>query len=308
MRNGELHLQWVMSAVFLVAVVLFGLRFSTSILSKGVTFDEKYITAPIDNLITKGWSVETAIDYQETKGPAMIWPYAFVGKLLGGTLNDLRLISVWCSVLAVGVLAWIAVLCGVRKKTLYLVAIGWMLLPYNLVMSELVMGEISFLLLELLAVACFVWGIAHRTSKSHKILAPVLYCLTITIALHSRIHVVPVAGGVCLAAFMLLGWRSWPWWLASLIAGLLRIPLWYRWGGLVSPEYQSLHGLGFRLESMAYLAAALVPFVGVFAVEAWRRTTSRAYLITFFPSRDGIVCGRDAGFVNPRDHRLCACK
>jgi hypothetical protein len=64
------------------------------------------------------------------------------------------------------------------------------------------------------------------------------------------------------------------------IAGLLRIPLWSRWGGLVSPEYQSLHGLGFRLESLSYLAAALVPFVGVFAIEGWRVAKSKIFMMT----------------------------
>jgi len=50
----------------------------------------------------------------------------------------------------------------------------------------------------------------------------------------------------------------------------LRIPLWIRWGGLVSPDYQSLHGLGFRIESVAYLAAALFPFVGIFILDKVR--------------------------------------
>jgi hypothetical protein len=66
------------------------------------------------------------------------------------------------------------------------------------------------------------------------------------------------------------------------LAGLLRIPLWMRWGGLVSPEYQTLHGLGFRLESIAYLAAAMVPFVGVFAVEGWRIAKSKVFIIVSF--------------------------
>ena len=47
-------------------------------------------------------------------------------------------------------------------------------------------------------------------------------------------------------------------------AGLLRVPLWYRWGGLVSSEYSNLHGLGFRLEPVVYLGAALVPLTGIF--------------------------------------------
>ena len=38
--------------------------------------------------------VETAIDFKETKGPTLIWTYAVGGAALGGTLNDLRLVSV----------------------------------------------------------------------------------------------------------------------------------------------------------------------------------------------------------------------
>jgi len=282
MRDEQTNVPWILGAVFLVLVVLFGLRWSSSILSKGATFDEKYITVPINTLINEGWSVETAIDYQETKGPAMIWTYAFFGKLLGGSLNDLRLVSVWSSIFAMGVLAWIASLCGIRHRGLYLVAIGWLLLPYNLVFSEIVMGELSFQLLELLAIACFIWGVARRTSNLKQYIAPILYCVVVAIALHSRIHVVAIAGAVCVSATLLLGRRSWPWWLASLVAGLLRIPLWIRWDGLVGTDYQALHGLGFRLESLSYLAAAMVPVVGVFAVNAWLRGKSRLVLLITF--------------------------
>ena len=282
MLNKRVDGSWIFGSVLLVAVVLFGLRWSTGILSKGPAFDEKYITIPMQNIMTDGWSVDSAIDFEETKGPALIWPYAFFGKMLGGTLNDLRLVSVWCSIIGLAILSWIAVQCSVYRKNIYIVAIGWLLLPYNIVFSELVMGEISFLLLSLLAVASFIWGLQEHSPKSRRLLAPALYCIAIAFALHSRIHVVALAGGVCFTAFALQGKRSWPWWVASVIAGLLRIPLWMRWGGLVSPEYQSLHGLGLRLESLSYLAAALVPFVGVFAIEGWRVAKSKKCIVVAF--------------------------
>ena len=272
----------MLCAVLLVAVVLFGLRWFSGILTKGPVFDEIYITVPINNLIEQGWSVETAIDFQETKGPAMIWPYAIAGKILGGSLNDLRVVSVWCSIIALAILSWIALRCSLYRYELLLVGLGWLLLPYNLIFSELVMGEVSFLLLSLLAVASYVWGTQDVAPKSRRALAPVLYCLALAIALHSRIHVVALAGGICFTAFAMQGFRSWPWWVASLLAGLLRIPLWCRWGGLVSPEYQSLHGLGFRLESVAYLAAAMVPFVGIFVIEGWRIAKSKSIIISAF--------------------------
>ncbi|MBT4531037.1 MAG: hypothetical protein HOC27_07505 [Phycisphaerae bacterium] len=281
MLDNQNNNSWIVSATFLVVIVLFGIRWSSDILTKGPVFDEKYITVPIHNLINEGWSVETAIDFEETKGPAMIWPYAIAGKLFGGTLNDLRVVSVWFSILALLVLSWIALKSGVQKHGFLMVAIGWLLLPYNLVFSEIVMGEISFLLLSLLAVMAFLWGVEHET-KTKRIIAPVLYCIAVVLALHSRIHVVALTGAICVTAYSLQGIRSWPWWVASVVAGLLRIPLWLRWGGLVSPEYQALHGLGFRIESLSYLAAALFPFVGVFAIEAWRLAKGKMYLVASF--------------------------
>ena len=273
---------WILSTAILVAVVLFGLRWSSGILSKGPVFDEKYITVPILDLINDGWSVETAIDFEETKGPAMIWPYAVVGKMFGGLLNDLRLVSVWSSIIGLALVSWIAVRSAVYRKSLLLVAIGWLLLPYNIVFSEIVMGEISFLLLSLLAVVAFVWGLEDHAPKSRRFVAPMLYGVAIAVALHSRIHVVALAGGICFTSYTIQGKRSWPWWLASVLAGLVRIPLWMRWGGLVSPEYQSLHGLGFRLESLSYLAAALVPFTGVFLIEGWRVAKTKTFIIASF--------------------------
>ncbi len=282
MVDQKQYCSGILSVAVFVTVVLLGLRWFTGLMNNGPVFDEQYITIPINNLIEQGWSVDTAIDFEETKGPSMIWPYAFFGKLLGSTLNDLRLVSVWCSIFGVVVLSWIALRISITRNQLALVAIGWLLLPYNIVFSELVMGEISFLLLSLLAVAAFVWGMAKDAPASRRFIAPLLYCLAIAVALHSRIHVVALAGAVCFTAFAMQGKQSWPWWVASVIAGLLRIPLWMRWGGLVSPEYQALHGLGFRLESLAYLAAAMVPFVGVFAIEGWNVAKTKIFIIVSF--------------------------
>jgi hypothetical protein len=262
---------WRFAAVVMMIVVLFGLRWTSDIQATGPIFDEEWITVPINDLIEQGWSVETAIDFEETKGPALIWPYAAIGKLLGGTLNDLRLISLWSTVLGGGVLVVLAGWCGVRRWGYIAIAWGWLLLPYLAVFSQLVMGEASFILLEMLMVAAFVWGVR----RGNRVTAPILYGLLLTIALHSRIHAVAVAGGVCIAALASQGVASWPWWVASIVAGLLRIPLWVRWDGLVSPKFQNLHGLGLRLESLTYLAAAMAPLVGVFVLAAWRRGQRR---------------------------------
>ncbi len=281
MNKSPVQLSWVLSAGLLTAIFLFGVRWGTNILLKGPVYDEQYITVPIDNLIKYGWSVSTAINFEETKGPAMIWPYAILGNFFGGTLNDLRLVSVWSSIFASSFLAWLALLRFVPPKLIIWVTIGWLLLPYNLIFSEIVMGEVSYLLLSLIAVSAFVFGVGRSASQSNWI-APALYCIALALALHSRIHVVAVAGAVCLTAFGIQGKSSWPWWLATIVAGLLRIPLWYHWGGLVSPQYQALHGLGFRLESLSYLAAAMVPFVGIFALEGWRRVAARRSIMIAF--------------------------
>ena len=259
----------ILKAMVLVSLVLFGLRFGSNILAKGPIFDEQYILVPIQNLMDSGWSVNTAIDFEETKGPAMIWPYAAFGKLLGGSLQDLRLVSIFASIFSCLILLAIASQSEIRKNSLFLVAIGWLLIPYNIVFSQIVMGEASYLLLAFFVVYAYFWS----TKTEHSFgawLGPMLYLIALAIAMHSRIHIVAVAGAICIVAYMHEGKSSWPWWLATLLAGALRIPLWIRWGGLVSPDYQSLHGLGFRLEGVAYLAAALFPFVGIFILDKLR--------------------------------------
>ncbi len=263
----------MVGAVLFVAFVLLCVRFGSSILQSDFVFDEQYITVPINDLIEQGWSVQRAIDFEETKGPAMIWPYAFLGELFGGSLNALRMVSVSSSIGCMAVLAYIASVCGVRRGGHVAVAIGWLLFPYALVFSEIVMGEISFILIELLIVAVYLHARDHRNLCS-----PILFGLLVAIALHSRIHVVALVGAICIVALLRDGVRSWPWWVAGALAGLSRIPLWIRWDGLVSPKYQNLHGLGFRLESLSYLAAALAPFVGIFAVYAWKKQTNRRWL------------------------------
>ena len=253
----------------------------TSILNKDVVFDEQYITVPMFNLIEEGWSIDTAIDFEETKGPALIWPYAFVGEIFGGTLNDLRLVSVLASIASLFLLLLIAVREKCSPKSLFIVGLGWLLLPYNIVFSEIVMGEVSFVFFSLVAVYGYYIGSTQLKGEG-KWLGMFCYGIALCVALHSRIHVVAIAGAICLHAFSKNGFRSLPWWYITLAAGLLRIPLWMRWGGLVSPEYQSLHGLGFRLQGTAYLLAAMLPLTGIFAIEAWRKIRSKAGLLASF--------------------------
>ena len=85
---------WMLGAFLLVLVTAIALRHATNVLDKNAVFDERYIRLPIDDLLARGWSVETAIDFTETKGPTLIWAYALGGALVGPELNGLRLVSV----------------------------------------------------------------------------------------------------------------------------------------------------------------------------------------------------------------------
>ena len=73
---------WAMLSLVFIVVFAFTLRWGTNIMERGPIFDERWITRPIADLIRNGWSVERAIDFQETKGPALIWPYAAGGAVL----------------------------------------------------------------------------------------------------------------------------------------------------------------------------------------------------------------------------------
>lgn len=240
-----------------------GLRYGTRILSFDPTFDERFTIVPIGDLITQGWSVKTAIDFQETKGPTLIWSYALMAKLIGRELNDLRLISVIWLCLSIWPLLQIAWWCGLRGGKLWLAAVLYVLLPYNLVLGELVMSEPLFMFNALLLALVFMWGLDIDGGRGHRVTGPILFAVLLSIALHNRVHAVAFAGAACLIALERNGVRSWPWWLACIFAGASRIPLWTHWGGLVSPAYQTMHGLGFALDSMTYLAAALVPWTGL---------------------------------------------
>ncbi|MHC4080318.1 MAG: hypothetical protein ACYTFF_08430 [Planctomycetota bacterium] len=255
---------WVLGALLLVLVVALALRFGTNVLKKGATFDEPYIVPPIENLVNEGWSVANAIDFKETKGPAFIWAYAIGGEMLGGELNSLRLVSIVFFVLGAVPLLWIARRCGLGGPSLLVVAALYVLLPYNAGLGQLVMSEPSFICGSLLLVCLFVWGFGTSKESEARILGPIAFGVVLSILLHHRMHAVALAGAACLVAFERDRWRSWPWWLACVAAGLSRVPLLIRWGGFVSPSYQSAHGLGFSADSLTYLAAACLPFTALF--------------------------------------------
>lgn len=293
---------WVLSSVLLIVLLSFFFRWSSTIMDKGPTWDERYILVTITDLVEQGWSVETAIDFQEAKGPAMIWPYALWGQIFGDSVNTLRLLSLICFIVTLLPLMWLALRCGLSPPSLPLVAIGLFLLPFEAVLAQMVMGEPSYVLGVAIMLGVVVWGSRPRADlavdSNRRILGPVVYGIILLVLLHSRIHVVPIAGGVCLALFCRDGFRSWPWWLASILAGLLRIPLWMRWGGLVSSDYQGMHGLGLRLESLTYFGAAFAIVFGIFLL-AW--LTRYRHLVFWWWAPAGVFLGLLMGAVVPPD-------
>ena len=152
---------WIFISLLALLVTALSLRFGTDIRSLGPQFDERYITVPMNDLMENGWSVETAIDYQETKGPALIWPYAVFGKWLGGDLNALRQVSCLFFVLSGIPLLLLALRCGLRNSGLLLAMVGFMLLPYELVFSQLVMGEVSFVFGAVFLFLVVLWGMGE---------------------------------------------------------------------------------------------------------------------------------------------------
>ncbi len=252
------------AACLLVLLCAFALRYGTRVLQRDAVFDEPFIRVPIDALLRDGWTVERAIDFKETKGPALIWAYALLGEVVGGELNDLRLVSMLFFAGATVPLLLIARRAGLGGLDLILVAGFYVLLPHNAVLGQLLMSEPSFIFGSLWLVWAFLWGLGDEKTPPRPVAGPLLFFLILSILLHHRVHAVAFAGAAVIVAFERDRWRSWPWLAACAAAGLSRVPLWVRWGGLVAPEYESMHGLGFDLDSLTYLAAAWTPFIAVF--------------------------------------------
>jgi len=325
-RMSQRDRLWASISILVGVVAAFALRWGTSVRDQPPTFDERWITRPMADVIRRGWTVETAIDFQEAKGPGLIWPYAAVGQLLvddphevvaidpgdpaaemwtsptpGGPLPAppnmlfvLRMLSLLCFVLTVIPLLMLAQACGIRGPPMVLVALGYLVLPYSAVLGQLVMGEASFVFLSLVLWAVVVIGGGDGTRTRHPVAAPILAGVLMVVLLHSRTHAAAFAPAICIVAWQREAWRCWPWVLAMVVAVLLRIPLWVRWGGLVSSDFQNLHGLGFRLESIVYLAAALAVPMAVLLV-AWALDRDRRVL-RWLPL-SGIAIGLILGFV-----------
>ncbi|MCA9296213.1 MAG: hypothetical protein KC983_06835 [Phycisphaerales bacterium] len=265
---------WMISAVAFVAAVACALHFGGN-LGNELVFDEKYITVPIHDLIERGWSVETAIDYTETKGPTMIWTYALFGQFFGESIQRLRAASVLFFILGVIPLLLIARKTGLTGVQSMIVAGLYIVLPMNAVLAQMVMSEASFIFGALWLMWSFLWGFGRTAREERRIIGAIVFGVILAILLYSRLHAVAFAGAAALVSLERDRARCWPWWVACVVAGLLRIPLVVRWGGFVAPAYQFSHTAGLSATSMTYLAAAMVPFTGIFLLAWWFDATSR---------------------------------
>lgn len=241
-------------------------------------WDESYMLPVVREIVNEHWSLESLVDYQDTKGPAFFWTYAAWCSLFSTSLSSLRLLTMALTVLC----AWPASLIAwrawrdteytYRQKawiTVFSVSLIW-LLPYQPVLSQLFMSEPLFDLLSLWAIALALIGFEQQKrsdagSRSGQWPYRTAYTIVLVLLVHVRVQAVVVAGAVCLTAAMSIGVRaSAGWWIASVVAGASRIPLWIHWGGLVSPDFQSRYGLGFRLDALTYFLIALLPVTVAF--------------------------------------------
>jgi hypothetical protein len=273
-------LAWIAMTVAMVLAAALGLRFGTDVLRLPADVRDEYLMkAPIDAILDRGWSVETAINYQEVKGPAFYWSYAIVGEVIGGSINELRLVSVAFFVASIGPLLFIARRAGVPGAGLPTVGLLWIVLPYNAYISQLLFSEPSFVFYAACLMAAYMWGFGDSRDRARLVVGPILVGVLLSILLHHRPHAAAFAIAMCLVAIERDRVRAWPWVLACGLAAVSRLPLWLHWGGLVTSDYQGVFGFGFRPAGLTYMLAALLPFVAWFLVPTGDRFRSRAWWI-----------------------------
>ncbi len=262
-RTLNLPLAMLSGCVLLLASLLL-LRWWGGIPARGMMWDEGLMYPIVKNISDSNWSWDSLLNFQDTKGPSFFWLYAACESLVGGGLSSLRWLSLLLTTLCAVPLSYLCRHVGLRLGESLLVVALFLLLPYNLVLSELFMSEPSFLLGALLLATSVTWALDHPTDRIRRLIGPALYAILLAVLLHHRAHAVAMAGAVCLLALFRSYREARPWWIATIVAGLLRIPLFLHWGGLVGEKYQARYGLGVRLDSLVYLAIAALPCTLIF--------------------------------------------
>ena len=228
-----------------------------------LTFDERFMLPVVEQLADRWPEPSVLWDFEDTKGPAFFVPAAILFDA-GVGLEGLRLINLMLAICSAGLVGML-----MKKSWQTAAAAGVLLavLPYHTVLSHLFMSEPSFVL------GSIILGILATTGPKGEpgFWRPLAFGLGLTILLHQRAHAVVPAAAAVLVAFQRDGSSAWRYGLAGLAAGILRLPLYVEWGGLVSPEYASRYGLGFSPEAVVYLLGALAPLVWIGVPLGWSR-------------------------------------
>ena len=259
--------KWLLMAWLVVLVSGLGLRYGTAVMEKEFIRDNYLHVIPIQAIIDQGWSVETAIDYQSAKGPAFVWLYAAFGQIFGDDIQTMRLLSMLLFAIGALPVLLIARRCGLERWSLIATGVFWVLLPYNAPQGQMLATEVSFVCVGAWMMWAFLWGVGDEKYPGHRIAGPIATGVLLWVLLHNRPHAVALAGAVGMVSLFALGRGCWTWWLACFLAGLGRIPLYLRWGGIVPSSLQD-HFVAFEFDpaGTTYLLAAVIPSLAVLVV------------------------------------------
>jgi hypothetical protein len=299
LRAGPVRAAERLAPALVMLLVAGLLHAATRIVGAPPVWDEPVMRPVIDAILRDGWTVRTLIDYEDTKGPVFFWLYAGAAELVGGDLARLRLVSVAIFILAGALVGEVMIRYGLRGGRLLLGAGLYAMLPYNALLGQLFMSEPSFLMGSAALYGVFLWSFGRSAERERRIAGPVLCGILLSLLLHHRPHAAAFAAAIAVVTLHRDGLRCWPWWLACLLAGLSRVPLYLRWDGLVSPTYQFASGLGFRLDSLTYLAAALLPYTAVFLWLAWRGGAAQRWARSWVAA--AAAAGAALGLLFPPD-------
>ena len=149
-------------------------------------------------------------------------------SMQGIGLEGLRLINLLVAICSAGL---VGMLVTTRWHSAVLGGVLVTVLPYHTVLSHLFMSEPSFVL------GSIILGLLATTGPKGEpgVWRPLAFGLVLTILLHHRAHAVVPAAAAVLVALQRDGSPAWRYGLAGFVAGLLRLPLYVEWGGLVSP-------------------------------------------------------------------------
>ena len=250
-----------------------------------LTWDEGFMLPVVEQLADRWPEPSVFWDFEDTKGPGFFVPAAILFDA-GVGLEGLRLINLMLAICSAGLIGML-----VKKNWCAAAAVGLLLalMPYHAVLSHLFMSETSFVL------GSIILGILATAGPKGEpgIWRPLAFGLGLAILLHHRVHAVVPAAAAVLVAFQRDGSPAWRYGLAGLAAGILRLPLYLEWGGLVSPEYANRYGMGFSPEAVVYLLGAVAPLVWVGVPLGWSKRPTLMAWVGVLTVMIALVAGPD---------------